>query len=1764
MKRLMLIAVMCIMAQFTYAQTECEIAIHSSFEASCLLSTERQYLNEMQDELIACKGSTVYYTAEVNSFGETIDNYQWSVTGGSITSNDNNGTISIKWSSDLSVGTITVKITTEEGGECRLSRQVTLIELPTVSAVSTPNYTISSGQKVIYVCYGESVEFTNTSSTNNTDIVGHFWSSIYSTESTENYKIDSVIQNTIVRHYVFNNCGCESSEIYEIRVLNGEKLELECYGTACEGSVVTYRALNPICTDYNWYIEGGHILNGQGTPIITVVWDNVQDGYGIIGLDGIICSVKACPKLMTVKIPIIQNNIQIDGQTDVCVGEGVIYSVPLWGATEYEWQVTPSNGVYISDMSGQHQKIIQFTSAGTYTLTVKYKCPFLDCGTFASHPLIITVKPKLEIVGKDKICITNPGEYSLNPNIAATWRIFDITNDSLIQTIPNTNQISYNFTQAGSYRITASNDNFCSDASFIVQVKPSPNAPTLEELNENNPTTACKNSSILLQGESSNPTCNLVWKPSCSSATPNEYYGNEVTISYGNDICNLEVYTYDRVLGCKSADYYIHQVSLLQPEALNIPSHLTVCPGTSIDFTDEQVPYQEGMLYEWTIQPDMQQFTSIQGDNMSNSVQIFINNSDVIPYPYTFYIKLKRKYCESFEQEDYIYITVSKQNQVPLSITHDNDPICPNATEQFIAVGGQDDNHYKWFADGMEQPENTKILNCSFSYSGNHDVKVIYNNYNYCNNSAYYSHTTDSINVRDDISIAGITHSGNTLSLVPQLNSANYSFQWYFNGSLLQNEVACSTSYISDGIYNCIITDLQTGCTKDVSVTIPSYSYDPNSYLIPDCSDINLQFVNYNICSNTLTLKANNYPNMVSWCVSGLPNNKYTLNYTNLSGGVYLNHNTANININTVGTFYIYAYTMDNSSNCYYGYYAATIDFIPIFYFEKACNKIIIHNKSKYLDKTKNIYLKINGNTITLPVTQSTYEYPISSDGTYNIVLSSYGTYNNNNYNCSLENITFTSFSNTLNVVSYNTLRPYNTCDNTPLRLQAVFSDSTQIDNVTWTFSDGTYFYTNSDTIYHTFAENTTKDKVPYLITASAKDENGCYMSGNLNIKSYTNKLQTGYLFSDIGNNIGIVCPYTDSVDLKFISNNSSPEYAIYMWSTPPTPNSDSMHWAYYTDDYFIRVLDTNYCKEQAMTNVPFLNRPSAIVISDKKEYCYEDTVYLFGSPGPNVSDYTYEWMIYDEINHISYPRYEANPVFFPPEASTYTISLSVYDSLSGCSTTATDKTIPVYPKPTAPNIGFGNNMCINNPPVDLITTGSPNVVYWSNGVHSNYASYFYPGVATAHYYDQTTGCKSNTAQIYIEPAPNMDAILSGCYQKCINYFPNELNFYGITTQNQNINWRWILNSSQIYGGSGIYASNPLYVQLTGFGSYHLLAAFAGNCSVQSNDLTIKPKTYCDCEDNISIRYTYQPNMRDCHLFYDINITLCNTSESDICISSITPMFNTSNSQVIIDDCPPSVPVGGCITFHIRLEITNITITNYTFRIFDECNNCEKFLTVELNPDTSDCEKDIINYKFMLHKDLSNSAACYFDFVFDVSPAQNILGFSSDYGSILNYVVNGSIIQCIAMFDIAELVRLASNNQTICFYAIVCNDNILCKIKICINSLELLSMIISSGIQINAVDTDETEGKETETKSMKQTNLPSSPVLIPNPVVDEVNVEGLKVGVTQILIMDMQGKPITEFENTKTFSIASFAKGSYIVRIKDENNNIWYLKLIKQ
>lgn len=46
--------------------------------------------------------------------------------------------------------------------------------------------------------------------------------------------------------------------------------------------------------------------------------------------------------------------------------------------------------------------------------------------------------------------------------------------------------------------------------------------------------------------------------------------------------------------------------------------------------------------------------------------------------------------------------------------------------------------------------------------------------------------------------------------------------------------------------------------------------------------------------------------------------------------------------------------------------------------------------------------------------------------------------------------------------------------------------------------------------------------------------------------------------------------------------------------------------------------------------------------------------------------------------------------------------------------------------------------------------------------------------------------------------------------------------------------------------------------------------------------------------------------------------------------------------------------------------------------------------------------------------------------------------------------------------------------------------------------------------------------------------------------------------------MDMNGRKLAVFTDTKVFDIHNMSTGSYIVRIRTENGDVTYLKLIKQ
>ena len=267
--RALILFLMCLFPPVAFAQQPpqpCHITITGDFESQCILPLEKDdFYNEDPETIIACQENVVTYTASTNTGGVAVSQWSWSVTGATTWTDNGNGSITVTWGTG-STGQLVVSITTANGFSCSLTQNVKLIEKPTIHVVTTPAYVeMPNGDKYIYVCKGETIEFSDFSSTTNTDLVGYYWESGFYglTASTQNFRIEDVWHEDEVIHRVYNNCGCYDEEHYIIKILEGEILDLSCYGTVCQDAVVTYSAYNPSCDRYSWYVEGGTIIEGQ-------------------------------------------------------------------------------------------------------------------------------------------------------------------------------------------------------------------------------------------------------------------------------------------------------------------------------------------------------------------------------------------------------------------------------------------------------------------------------------------------------------------------------------------------------------------------------------------------------------------------------------------------------------------------------------------------------------------------------------------------------------------------------------------------------------------------------------------------------------------------------------------------------------------------------------------------------------------------------------------------------------------------------------------------------------------------------------------------------------------------------------------------------------------------------------------------------------------------------------------------------------------------------------------------------------------------------------------------------------------------------------------------------------------------------------------------------------------------------------------------------------------------------------------------------------
>lgn len=1720
MKKILFIISFILTAIIANAQTGCDVIITSNFESQCVLTTEKDdALKENEGLMLACKESQVEYYANTSS---NVSTYNWTVIGASSYTIINNGAgVRVNWSNG-NTGQIKVQVVTQDGSTCEAIRYITLIEKPQIASSSIPNYRWENGIKVIEVCLGESVTFTNESITSNTDIVGHYWESIYGSASTENYTIENIMQETKVIHKIINNCGCEDEERYEIRILEGKKLELSCYGTVCEGSEVTYEAMNVNCNQYNWFVEGGIIKSGQNSPKITIEWGNPQSGYGILGLDGSLCGEGYCPKPVSVKIPIITDNAEISGQTTACVGDAVVYSLPLWGSTEYTWTITPQQGVYQSYYENANETLIQFTTPGVYYLNTTYECDFLECGPFTSQTKIITVKEKLEIENeRENICLGQSATFTLNHNsIVATWRVYNASNQQIYTTQIDT--LVYTPTQAGKYKITAEHPNYCNVAEFNINVKNPPPAPTI-----NDTLYVCPNASVLLQATPASPLYSLVWKSLCSTPET-EGTGNEFTVQYLGDTCNVEVYHYDKEVGClstTSSNFTLVDFNLL-PTTLPT-SGITVCMGSTIEYMNDEVPNQSPeVLYEWDI--DSAYAATVIGDKTKNNTSILVNYSTLS----SFNIILKRKYCTDLVDSITIPVTIVSPPPAPTITPSPIPSVCVNTPISLTGYGAitNNNNDFSWSIDGGARIyNNLQTITPEFSVSGIHNIELSYQPYSVC--PAAKVNATINIIPSPLFSL----HNNNNSSVnVVSHDGGNYtSYFWTINGVTSNNTTSTLTG-VQEGDYICCTVTNSSGCSSEECITIQEGVNPPN------CDTIHIIYNGDSICSKQrITVSAIDNPtqNPVRWVVS--PSNlQHLINRIGI--------NDAEITFKEVGVYTIIGYVSDGS-NCYISNAInVTIPVILDFDIEYNCTLpnlgIKITDKSKYYPSVPTRIFNSQTGSLTMNSSQTIGILPMALPSTSiiqdTVILTVGG--------CTLKKaITLYPKITSATITStYNN----NSCQNVPSQLTVHVNPTTSaFKSCNWDFGDGSTNTSTTNSIDHTFPMGINPNaQYNYNVSAVVTDRNNCSVpTPTIMISLHGNELATSALSTP-----PLFSPICPGSPITITYNPNIQTGGTYLWNfTPPTNNSRN-YLTYKTDDYYVRATNNIGCIGEAMINVPFKNKPFAFITCNN-DYCLNDEIELLGDAGS--ANLTYSWNVVAP-DYSSQQFTTPNVSFVATKVGSYLIYLTVDNG--ECSDIYT-KTVNVSSLADAPTIYYAGNQCIHEPPVVLGANAlNGELIHWSNGVSNSTAHYYSPGVAIAYYYDQN-GCKSKEAKITIPSAPNFDALLTGCYKRCKIDLPNSLNVYGLSKGN--ISWKWLLDQYPIANGSGNYLFSTLTLPLNGFGTYNLDVMYNSNiCNTVSPSLVIEEED-CPCE-GMDIKVTSKQNLEECRIIYDVEVDICNNGYSEACLEDL--FANTEGINILhIDNFPLNMSPGQCEIIKFSFEVLNPLSNSASFRIYDACNKCYIDFSIDINVEIVDCEEEMILEYIELNPDFSSQTMAYFKFgIHFPNNPQAIFRVWSEPSQVLNYNFDqgGARIDGLAMFDRNLLEQLAERGEKVCFHVLMCKDNVIRECVICIGAKELLNKIIENGFKSSPI---QDENKEEGKSNSQQIN---SPYLVPNPASTYVKVEGIeKDNISEILLIDMQGKNIQKVSETNTLDIQKALKGTYIVRVISKDSKVYYLKLIK-
>ena len=338
-------------------------------------------------------------------------------------------------------------------------------------AVAVPDFTFSNATP----CMSEEVSFSNT--TPNTGYFDYAWNygeiEGYENQIDGNYQYDTagVYELTLV---ATNACGKSTSTTKNIEVIDAFIPRISHASIICPADTLDFET-DAVCSNYEWTIEEGVVLSGEGTKKIKVLFGDGTNGNGKVNLLATGCDGNSsCELPVSIEIPIVQNVPKIVYDTVSCqAGDGVYVlenrdKVP---GVIYTW--TAINGSIVGESSsyGLDSIFVNWVSGQTVgQLKVETSHELLTCG--GGDSVEVKLKPTFSINQVNSICANSDITYSVNQSGLFEWWVEGDENEV---TDVNAGSILWGDV-AGTYQLnlkTLEPANFCNanDSVFVTLVK---------------------------------------------------------------------------------------------------------------------------------------------------------------------------------------------------------------------------------------------------------------------------------------------------------------------------------------------------------------------------------------------------------------------------------------------------------------------------------------------------------------------------------------------------------------------------------------------------------------------------------------------------------------------------------------------------------------------------------------------------------------------------------------------------------------------------------------------------------------------------------------------------------------------------------------------------------------------------------------------------------------------------------------------------------------------------------------------------------------------------------------------------------------------------------------------------------------------------------------------------------------------------------------------------------------------------------------------